>query len=164
MAKARNRELLPMLAGIFSLFLTFQQICGFIGAKWSWGMLLMPALWLLLGLCLLLQKEDWLTLVALLPVTLLIAQGAWTPLPLDSLKVLVMKLLNTVLPAVSYVVLFVLMLLHCMNKAAKFRRTLWYLPMILMLPGCVMSYSSAVVWAQFGMVTCISLWAKPARK
>ena len=62
MAKGKNNDLLPTLAGIFCLFVVFLMCLGMLGSKsFSLWSLLMPSLWLLLGLCLRTNRKNWLT-------------------------------------------------------------------------------------------------------
>lgn len=165
MAKEKSDGLLPSLGGVFCLFVVFLQCLGILGASaWRIGMLLMPALWLLLGLCLLTKKKNWLVTVGMLPLVILMIQSAWAPLPMDSVKQFVEALLCNVFPAVGFLALFIFMFLTCLHTGGKFRRKLWFLPILFVLPGCVWQYASTMPWAQFGMVASVTFWLKPAGK
>ena len=165
MAKGKNNELLPTLAGIFCVFVVFLMCLGMLGSKsFSLWSLLMPSLWLLLGLCLMTKRKNWLTLVGMLPLVILMVQGAWSPLPMGSVKGFLQALLCNVLPVVAFLVLFIFLFLSCLHTGGKFRREMWLLPIVLMLPNCIWQYASTIPWAQFGVVTCMTYWLKPAGK
>lgn len=163
MAKGKNSGLLPTLGGIFCLFVVFLQCLGFLSASaWRLNMLLMPALWLLVGLCLLVGRNKWLLVVGYLPLVILKAQGVWRPVPMDSVSVFANAMLCEVFPAVAFVLLFVILLLSCLHICGRFRREVWFLPILLILPLCIWQYQNTLPWAQLGMITCVSLWLKPA--
>lgn len=165
MAKGKNNDLLPTLAGIFSLFVVFLMCLGMLGgSSWSLWSLLMPSLWLLLGLCLMTKRKNWLTLVGMLPLVILIVQGAWSPLAMNSVKLFLQDLLCVVFPAAAFAVLFVFLFLSCLQTAGKFRREMWMLPILLMLPNCLWQHASTIPWAQFGVVACMTCWLKPTGK
>lgn len=165
MAKAKNNDLFPTLGAVFCLFVVFLQCLGILGASaWRLNMLLMPALWLLLGLCLLTRRKNWLVVAGLLPLVILKVQGAWAPLPMNSVYLFVNSLLCDVFPAASFVLLFIFAFLTCLGVCAKFRRELWFLPILLLLPLCVWQHESTLPWAQLGMISSVSLWLKPAGK
>lgn len=165
MAKGKSNDLLPTLGGVFCLFVVFLKCLGMLsGPSLRIGMLLMPALWLLLGLCLLTRRKNWLVTVGMLPLVILMIQGAWSPLPMNSVKLFLADLLCNVFPAAGFLMLFLFMLLACLHTGAKFRRELWFLPVLFVLPGCVWQYASTMPWAQFGMVVCVTFWLKPAGK
>lgn len=163
MAKGKNNDLMPTLAGVFSLFAAFLY-CLSLLQSFSLGGLLMPSLWLLLGLCLLTRKKNWLCVVGMLPLTILTAMGAWGTIPTGSVEVFLRAIFCTVLPAVGFVLLWILLLLACMQAGRKFRRSFWLFPILFMLPMCILQNQSALVWAQFGMVACTAFWIKPAGK
>lgn len=165
MARGNNKDLLPTLAGIFCFFVVFLRCLGMLGSsRWQIAMLLMPSLWLLLGLCLMLKGKKWLVLVGMLPLVILMVQGVWSPLPMDSVKQFLNALVCLVLPVAGFVVLFILLFLACLQTAQKFRREIWLLPILLLLPSCVWQHGSTLVWAQLGVVACMSFWLKPAGK
>ncbi len=165
MAKGKNNDLMPTLGGIFCLFVVFLQCMGMLsGSTWRIGMLLLPSLWLLFGLCLLTKKKNWLVAVGMLPLVILTVQNAWAALPMSEVKLFLSALLCRVFPAVGFVVLFVLLLLACLQTAGKLRREIWFLPLLFVLPNCIWQYGSTLVWAQFGMVACVTFWLKPAGK
>ena len=165
MAKGKNNDLLPTLGGVFCFFVVFLQCLGILGAAaWRLNMLLMPALWLLLGLCLLTRRANWLLVAGFLPLVILKVQGAWLPLSMDSVYLLVNALLCDVFPAAAFVILFLYVLLHCLHAAGKFRRELWFLPILLLLPLCIWQYGSTMPWAQLGVIASVSFWIKPAGK
>lgn len=165
MAKGKNKELLPTLGAVFCLFVVFLQCLSILGAAtWRLNMLLMPALWLLLGLCLLTRRANWLLVVAFLPLVILKLQDAWLLLPLNSVYLLVNVLLCDVFPAVAFALLWIFLLLYCLRVCGKLRRELWFLPILLLLPLCVWQHASTLPWAQLGMIASVSLWLKPAGK
>ena len=165
MAKGKSNDLLPTLGGVFCLFVVFLMCLGILGGSaWRLGMLLMPSLWLLLGLCLLTRRKNWLTVVGMLPLVILTVQGAWAMPSVNSVSLFLSDLLCSLLPAAGYVVLFLFMCLSCLHIAVKFRRELWFLPVLLVLPGCIWQHASAMPWAEFGMVACVTFWLKPAGK
>ena len=165
MAKGKNNGLLPTLGGVFCLFVVFLQCLGILDTSgWRLNMLLMPALWLLLGLCLLTRRANLLLVVGFLPLVILKAQGAWHPLPMGSVYLFVNALLCEVFPAVAFVLLFLCLLLSCLHIGGKFRRELWFLPILLMLPLCIWQHENTLPWAQLGMIASVSLWLKPAGK
>lgn len=163
MAKERNTGLLPMLGAIFCFFVVFMY-CVTMLSSFSLGGLLMPALWLLLGFCLLTQKKSWLCVVGMLPLVILTVQSAWGPLALDSLKAFFNALLCGLMPALAFAFAWVYLLLACCGRCGKLRRGLWFLPMVLMLPACIISYTSILLWAKFGMIACVTFWLKPSGK
>lgn len=165
MAKGKSNDLLPTLGGVFSLFVVFLKCLSILGGSaWRISMLLMPALWLVLGLCLLTRQKNWLVTAGMLPLVILMAQGAWRMPTMNSVSLFLNDLLCSILPAVGYVMLFVFMFLSCLHTASKFRRELWFLPILLVLPSCIWQHASTLPWAQFGMIACVSLWLKPAGK
>lgn len=165
MAKGKNYDLLPALAGIFCFFIVFLKCLGMLGgSSWNLNMLLMPALWLLLGLCLMVKGKKWLVLAGMLPLAVIMVQNVWAPLHLGSVQVFLSQLVCGILPAISFVVLFLLLFLAWVNTGYSLRREMWMLPILLTLPGCIWQYGSSEIWAQLGVVTCITLWVKPAGK
>ena len=165
MAKGKSNDLFPVLGGVFCLFVVFLQCLSILdSATWRLGMLLMPSLWLVLGLCLLTRKKNWLMVVGLLPLTILMAQNAWIPLVMTDVGIFLSIVLCTTFPAAGYVVLLIFTILSCLHTGGKIRRELWFLPILFVLPGCVWQHASTLPWAQFGMVACLSLWLKPAGK
>jgi hypothetical protein len=164
-AKGKNNDLLPTLGAVFCLFVVFLQCLGILGGStWKLSMLLLPALWLLLGLCLLSRRANWLLVVAYMPLVLLKVQGIWQPLPLDSVYLFVTTLLCDVFPASAFALLWIFLLLRCLHICNGFRRELWFLPILLMLPLCVWQHQNTLPWAQLGMIASVSLWLKPAGK
>lgn len=163
MAKGKNNELMATLAGVFCFFVVFLKLVPLL-ASFSFSGLLLPSLWLLLGLCLLMKKKNWLCVVAMLPLVILTAQGIFSGLPMDSVQAFLQALLCRVLPAVGMVILWLFFFLCCIAKAGKLRRELWFLPILLVLPGCIWQSASTLPWAEFGMIACVSLWLKPAGK
>lgn len=165
MAKGKNNDLLPTLAGIFCLFVVFLMCLGMLGSGafrlWS---LLMPSLWLLLGLVLMTKRKNWLTLVGMLPLVILIVQGAWALPSMSSVKLFLQDLLCNIFPAAAFVVVFVFLLLSSFQTGGKFRREMWMLPILLMLPRCIWQHASTIPWAQFGVVACMTCWLKPSGK
>ena len=165
MAKGKNNDLLPTLAGIFCLFVVFLMCLGMLGSgSLRLQALLMPSLWLLLGLCLMTKRKNWLTLVGMLPLVILVVQGAWSVPNMNSVKLFLQDLLCNVFPAAAFVVLFVFLLLNCLQTGAKFRREMWLLPIALMLPKCIWQHSSTIPWAEFGVIACMTCWLKPSGK
>lgn len=165
MAKGKNRDLLPALGGVFSLFVVFLHCLGILGAStWRLSMLLTPSLWLLLGLCLLARRKNWLLVVGMLPLIIVTVQNAWIPLPMQSVYLFVNALVCDVFPAAALVLLFVFVCLACLHTGAGFRRELWFLPVLLMLPLCIWQHENTLPWAQLGMIACVSLWLKPTGK
>lgn len=165
MAKGKSNDLMPTLGGIFCLFVVFLMCLGMLGgSSWNLWMLLMPSLWLLLGLCLLTKRKNWLTVVGMLPLVILMIQGAWAPLPMHSVKMFLAALLCDVFPAAGFLVLFLFLFLSCLQTAGKFRREMWFLPILFALPSCIWQHASTIPWAQFGVVACVSIWLKPAGK
>lgn len=165
MAKGKNNDLLPSMGGVFCFFVVFLYCMSILGAsKWRIGMLLMPALWLLFGLCLLTKQKNWLVTVGMLPLVILIIQGAWALPSMDSVQRFLNDVLCNLFPAAGFLFLFVLMFLTCIQVGAKFRRELWFLPILLVLPGCIWQHASTMPWAQFGVVASVALWLKPAGK
>lgn len=165
MAKGKSNDLLPTLGGVFSLFVVFLKCLGILGGSaWRISMLLMPALWLLLGLCLLTRQKNWLVTVGMLPLVIVVVQGAWVPPAINSVSLFLSDLLCNILPAAGYVILFVFMFLTSLRTAGKFRRELWFLPILLVLPSCIWQHASTMPWAEFGMIASVSLWLKPAGK
>ena len=165
MAKGKNNDLMPTLAGIFCFFVVFLKCMSMLGgSSWSIGVLLLPALWLLLGFVLMTKRKNWLTVVGMLPLVIVMVQGAWAPLPMHEVKAFVNAIVCRLLPVASFAVLFVLLLLSCMQKAGKFRREMWLIPILLLLPNCVWQHGSTMVWAEFGVVASMSFWMKPAGK
>lgn len=165
MAKGKSNDLLPTLGGVFSLFVVFLKCLGILGGSaWRISMLLMPALWLLLGLCLLTRQKNWLVTVGMLPLVIVVVQGAWVPPAINSVSLFLSDLLCNILPAAGYVILFVFMFLTSLHTAGKFRRELWFLPILLVLPSCIWQHASTMPWAEFGMIASVSLWLKPAGK
>lgn len=165
MAKGKNNDLMPTLAGIFSFFVVFLRCLSMLsGSSWRIGMLLMPSLWLLFGLCLMTKRKNWLTVVGMLPLVILTVQGAWAPIPMNEVKVFLSAVVCRILPAAAMVVLFVLLLLSCLQVAGKFRREMWLLPVLLLLPSCVWQHGSTMVWAELGVVASMAFWLKPAGK
>lgn len=165
MAKGKNSDLLPALGGVFCLFVVFLRCLGILGAATcQLCMLLMPALWLLLGLCLLTRRKNWLVAAGMLPLAIATVQSACTPLPMQSVYLFVNALLCDVFPAAAFALLFVFVFLSCLHTGARFRRELWFLPVLLMLPLCIWQYENTLPWAQLGMIACVSLWMKPAGK
>lgn len=165
MAKGKNQELMPTLGSVFSLFVVFLQCLGILNAAvWRLNLLLMPALWLILGLCLLTRRKNWLLVAGLLPLTIVKTQSAWMPLPMNSVYLFVNVLLCELFPAVAFVVLLIFALMTCLRIGGKFRRELWFLPILLMLPLCIWQHEATLPWAQLGTIACVSLWLKPAGK
>lgn len=165
MAKDKSGGLLPTLGGVFCFFVVFLRCMAMLGASsFHISMLILPSLWLLLGLCLMTKKKNWLTTVGMLPVVLLTVQSAWQALPMTSVEAFLNTLLCITLPAAGFVVLFVFMLLSCLHTGWKMRRELWFLPILLVLPGCVWQYAATLPWAQFGVVACVTFWVKPTGK
>ena len=165
MAKTKNNDLFPALAAVFCFFVVFLQCLGILGASaWRLSMLLMPALWLLLGLCLLARRKNWLLVAGFLPLVILKVQSAWAPLSMNSVYLFVNSLLCDVFPAVSFALLLLFMFLTCLGVCGKFRRELWFLPILLFLPLCVWQHENTLPWAQLGMIASVSLWLKPAGK
>lgn len=165
MAKGKTNDLLPALGGIFCLFVVFLRCLGILGGSvWRLSMLLVPSLWLLLGLCLLTRKKNWLLVVGMLPLTILLVQGALGSVAMGNVQLFLNDLLCRILPAAGYFVLFLLAFLSCLNVGGKIRRELWFLPILFVLPGCIWQHANTLPWAQFGMVACVALWLKPAGK
>ena len=165
MAKGKNSDLLPTLSGIFCFFIVFLMCIGMLsGSSWHLSMLLMPSLWLLLGLCLMTKRKNWFIVAGMLPLVILMVQGAWAPLPMTSVKYFLDALVCTVMPVAGFVVLFVLLFLSCLNIAAKFRREMWLMPILLILPNCIWQHGSTMVWAQLAVAGCMSFWLKPGGK
>ena len=165
MAKGKNNDLMPALAGIFCFFIVFLKCLAMLGGStWKLNMLLMPALWLLLGLCLMVKGKKWLALAGMLPLTILMVQSVLGPLAMGSVQVFLSQLVCSILPAVSFVVLFLLLFLACVNTGYSLRREMWLVPILLTLPGCIWQHGSTLVWAQLGVVACITLWIRPAGK
>lgn len=165
MAKQKNNGLLPTLSGVCCLFVVFLQCMGILDASvWRLNLLLMPALWLLLGLCLLTRRNNLLLVVGFLPLVILKVQGVWHPLPLGSVNLFVNALLCDVFPAAAFALLFLIVLLSCLHICGKFRREVWCLPILLMLPLCIWQYENTLPWVQLGMIAGVSLWLKPAGK
>ena len=165
MAKSKSNGLMPTLAGVFCFFVVFLQCLGIMdAAAWRLNMLLTPALWLLLGLCLLARRQNWIVLLGMFPLTFLEARGAWAPLPTGSSYLFVNAVLCDVFPALALVVLFLCVLLTCLHIGGSFRRDVWLLPVLLMVPCCIWQHDSTLPWAQLGAVACMTLWYKPARK
>ena len=165
MAKGKNNELLPTLSGIFCFFIVFLMCIGMLnGSTWRLSMLLMPSLWLLFGLCLMAKRKNWLVVAGMLPLVILMVQGAWVPLPMGSVQQFLDALVCSVLPVAGFVVLFLLLFLSCLNVAVKFCREIWLMPILLVLPGCVWQHSASMVWAQLAVVGCMAFWLKPAGK
>lgn len=103
MAKKKNMEALPTLGGIFCLFVVFLNCLSLLGSlPIRLSSLLLPSLWLLLGVCLMTTRKNWLIVVGLLPLTILMVQQAAFPLPLDDLTALVHALLGRLLPGIGY--------------------------------------------------------------
>lgn len=163
MAKGKNNELMSTLGGVFCFFVVFLRCISLLSA-FSLPGLLLPSLWLLFGLCLLTKKKSWLCLIAMLPLVILTVQSAFGPLPMDSVKAFLQVLLCRVLPAVGFAVLWIFFFLHCIGKAGKMRREFWFLPIMLLLPGCIWQSASTLPWAEFGCVACVTMWLKPAGK
>jgi hypothetical protein len=128
------------------------------------SMLLMPSLWLVLGLCLLSRKKNWLMVVGMLPLTILLIQGAWYPIMTGNVQLFLNDMLCRILPVTGYVVLFLFTFLSCINVGGRLRRELWFIPILFVLPGCIWQHASTMPWAQFGMVASVSFWLKPAGK
>ena len=165
MAKTKNNDLFPVLAAVFCFFVVFLQCLGILGASaWRLSMLLMPALWLLLGLCLLARRKNWLLVAGFLPLVILKVQSAWAPLSMNSVYLFVNSLLCDVFPAASFALLLLFVFLTCLGVCGKFRRELWFLPILLFLPLCVWQHENTLPWAQLGMIASVSLWLKPAGK
>lgn len=165
MAKGKSNDILPVLGGVFSLFVVFLKCLGILGSSaWRINMLLVPALWLILGLCLLTRQKNWLVTAGMLPLVILVVQGAWSPPAMNSVSLFMNDLLCTILPAAGYAILFLILFLSCLHTANKFRRELWFLPILLVLPSCIWQHASTLPWAQFGMIACVSLWVKPSGK
>lgn len=163
MAKGKNNDLMATLGGVFCFFVVFLKLVPLLSA-FSISGLLLPSLWLLLGLCLLMKKKNWLCVVGMLPLVIVTAQGIFSGLPMDSVQAFLQALLCNVLPAVGMVILWMFFFLHCISKAGKMRRELWFLPILLALPGCIWQSASTLPWAEFGMIACVSFWLKPAGK
>lgn len=163
MAKKKDSGLLPILAGVFCFFVTFLKVIGLL-SSFSIYALLPPALWLLCGLLLMTKQKNWLTMIGFLPVVILVVQSGWGAIPFDSLQAFVGAMLCRVLPAVGFALLWVLFLLNCIPAAPKMRRNLWWLPIVLVLPGCIWQSASTLPWAQLGVVVCLSIWLKPGKK
>lgn len=163
MAKGKNNELMAVLGGAFCFFVVFLRLVPLLSA-FSLGGLLLPSLWLVLGLCLLMKKKNWLAVVGMLPLTILTVQSAVAPIPMDSVAAFSQALICRVFPAAGFLVLFVFMLLCCCHTAGKMRRELWFLPMVLVLPNCIWQYGATLPWAEFGMIACVTFWLKPAGK
>lgn len=163
MAKKNNREMLPTLGGIFCLFVVFLRCLSLIS---SWPIrlnaLLLPSLWLLLGVCLMTNRKNWLVVLGLLPLTILMLQQSLGPLPTGNVGGFVSALLERLFPGIGFAALLLLAVLTSARIALGFRRSIWWIPMFLMLPSCVIQYGSALSWAQFGMIACVSLWLKPS--
>lgn len=165
MAKGRNNGLLPTLGAVFSFFVVFLQCLGILGSGgWRLSMLLMPALWLLFGLCLLTRRANWLLVVAFLPLVILKVQSAWLPLSLNSVYLFVNALLCDVFPAAAFAMLFLFLLLSCLHICGRFRREAWFMPILFLLPLCIWQHESTLPWAQLGVIASVSLWLKPAGK
>lgn len=163
MAKERSNDLLPTLGGIFCLFVVFLRAMALLSSFSVQG-LLIPSLWLLLGLCLMTRKKNWLTLVGMLPLTIITVQGAIAPIPLDSVAAFSQALVCRVFPAMGFLAIFLLLLLGCFHGAYKVRRELWFLPVVLTLPNCIWQYAATLPWAEFGMIACVTFWLKPRGK
>lgn len=163
MAKGKNNDLMATLGGVFCFFVTFLWLMLLFPLS-GINALLIPSLWLLFGLCLMTKKKSWLCLAGMLPLVIVTAQGIFSGLPMDSVQAFLQALLCSVLPAVGMVILWMFFFLHCISKAGKMRRELWFLPILLVLPGCIWQSASTLPWAEFGMIACVSLWLKPAGK
>lgn len=165
MAKGKSNELLPTLGGMFSLFVVFLKCLGILGGfAWRISMLLVPALWLLLGLCLLTRQKNWLVTVGMLPLVIVVVQSAWIPPAMNSVSLFLNDLLCHILPAAGYALLFLFMLLTSLHIATGLRRELWFLPILMVLPSCIWQYASTMPWAEFGMIASVSFWLKPTGK
>ena len=165
MAKGKSAPIFPTLGGVFCLFVVLLQCLSILESSvWRLSMLMMPALWLVLGVCLLICPRNWLATVAMLPLVILTVQGVWAPLSMNSVTLFVNSLLCDLLPAAGYVILFLFMFLASFRAAFQLRRELWFLPILLVLPGCIWQHASTMPWAQFGMIASVALWAKPAGK
>lgn len=163
MAKQKNNDLLATVAAVFCFFITFLHLLSLLSA-FRFSSLLLPSLWLLLGLCLLTQKKNWLCVVAMLPLTVLIMLGAFTPLPTDSVGEWIKAVICNVLQPLGLAVTWVLLLLACIGNTTKVRRKLWLFPILLALPACILQSGATLPWAQFGVIVCMSIWLKPSAK
>lgn len=163
MAKKKGNDLLPIIAGVFCFFVVFLRLIS-VMQSFQIQALLLPSLWLVWGLCLITKKKNWLCVVGMLPLAIVIVQGACAPISMASVEAFFQSLLCTVLPAVGFALLWVFFLLSCIPVAGKFRGKLWWLPILLVLPGCVWQSASALPWAEFGAIGCVSLWLKPSGK
>lgn len=163
MAKRNNIEMLPTLGGIFALFVVFLNCLSIIG-RWPIRLsaLLLPSLWLVVGVCLMTTRKNWLVVLGLLPLTILMLQQSLGALPLSDVRAFVTALLGKLLPGVGFAVLLFFTVLTSARAAVGVRRSIWWIPMALVLPSCILQYSSAMLWAQFGMIACVSLWLKPS--
>lgn len=148
------------MASLFVVFLYCVQIIA--SGRLSLSALILPSVWLVLGLCLLSTRKTWLYVAAMLPLLLLTLQGAWKPLPLDDLKRLLQVLVCQTLPAVGLAVLWFILLLCAIHTGWKIRRKIWLLPILLVLPWCIWQYGNTMPWAQLGMVASMTLWLKPS--
>ncbi len=163
MAKGKGNDLMPVIGGVFCFFVAFLQCMGFF-SSFQISALLMPSLWLLFGLCLMTKRKNWLCVVGMLPLTILTAQGMFSALPTDSIDVFFRALLCNTLSALGFAVLFVLLFLACVSRGGSLRRKAWWLPLLLVLPGCIWQYAGALYWAQAGMIASVGYWIKPAGK
>lgn len=163
MAKKRNRDILPTLGGIFALFVVFNQCIAMVmSLSIRLQALLLPSLWLVLGTCLMTSQKSWVTVLGLLPLSILMVSQSVSPLPMADAQAFVNALLSRTLPGVAFGILFVLALLNAARIAVGVRRSLWLVPVLLFLPACILQNNSALLWAQFGAILSVSLWLKPA--
>lgn len=163
MVKNRNRDILPTLGGIFALFVVFNQCISMVmSLSIRLQALLLPSLWLVLGACLLTSRQSWVTVLGLLPLSILMVSQSISPLPMTDAQAFVNAILSRTLPGIAFGLLLVLALLAAACIAVGIRRKMWIVPVLLFLPACILQNNSALLWAQFGTILSVSLWLKPA--
>lgn len=163
MAKNRNRDILPTLGGIFAMFVVFNQCIGMVmSLSIRLQALLQPSLWLVLGACLLTSRKSWVTVLGLLPLSILMLSQSISPLPMTDAQAFVRTLLGCTLPGIGFGFLFLQALLTAARICVGIRRKMWIVPVLLFLPACILQNNSALLWAQFGAILSVSLWLKPA--
>lgn len=162
MVKTKNNDLMATLAAIFCFIIAFLKTVPLLSAFQLTG-LLMPCLWVLLGLCLLTKKKNWMSLIAMLPLVILSLGSVSWILSFSDLGAMLRSILCSMLPALSMALLWILFMLCCVGKSGG-RRKLWFIPILMMLPWCILEYGNTAAWAQLGVVAFLSIWLKPAGK
>ena len=163
MAKKNHNEILPTIGGVFSLFVVLLYCLNMLfPLNIRLGALLQPSLWLILGVCLMSTRKLWILVVGLLPLTIVVMQQSFGALPLTDVNLFVRSLICKWMPGIGFGALFILALLTATHVSVGFRRSIWWLPILLILPSCILQHGSTLPWAQFGAIASIALWLKPA--